>query len=93
MQMKHAFLTTYDQPTLLSQADFEREPGIEKSPVIHHDDAYDLSQSQVMLRQCFFHVTLLDQRGPGLSTTLRSPQGIRLIYYPYVTGLRRPRQP
>lgn len=61
--MKHAFLKTYDQPIFLRQADFERGPGIEKSPVIRHDDddddAYDLRHGQVMLRQCLFHVVLL----------------------------------
>lgn len=87
MQMKHAFLTTHDQPTFLRQADFERESGIEKPPVILNDDAYDLSQNQVMLRQCFFHVALLGQRDPSFSTTLRSPQGTKLGD-PYVLDMK-----
>lgn len=65
--MKHAFLTIYNQPVFLRQADFEREPGIEKSPVIRDDDAYDLSQGQAMLRQCFFHIALWGSRDSDLS--------------------------
>jgi hypothetical protein len=59
MDIKYGFLSNYNRTVFLRQVALPDGIGLEYSPVVYHDERYDLSQRIISLRQAIFYVAML----------------------------------
>lgn len=73
-ELKHAFLTTYNETILLRKVDVNRQWTLEYSPVILHSRRGRLETGEVSLRQCLYHMALLGDSDSdfGVDTSIQN---------------------
>lgn len=73
-ELKHAFLTTYNETIFLRKVDLHRQWILQYSPVIFHDDRGNVITGEVSLCQCLYQMALLGQSDSdfGVNTGIRN---------------------
>ena len=67
LDIKHAFLSTYDETIFLRKVDIRGVWTLQYSPVIAYDDQYAPQLGDITTRQGLFYLALLGQSDPAFT--------------------------